>query len=135
MATTDTSEIAKAVADEIERREAEKNMENIRKLYEMVGKGEFDPKHEQDLLRQMSALLQQSITAQANQIQAHNELSNSVVQLAQQTAQLAKEMNLHAPYLNAWKVVADAITNPEKRARAKKAIEALSQRKLNEYES
>ena len=54
-------------------------------------------------------------------------------ELAQQTAQLAKEMNLHAPYLNAWKVVADAITNPEKRAKAKKAIEALSQRKLNEY--
>ena len=86
-------------------------------------------------MAQMSALLQQSITAQANQIQAHNELSNSVVQLAQQTAQLAKEMNLHAPYLNSWKVVADAITNPEKRAKAKKAIEALSQRKLNEYES
>ena len=42
-------------------------------------------------------------------------------------------MNLHAPYLNAWKVVADAITNPEKRAKAKKAIEALSQRKLGEY--
>ena len=84
-------------------------------------------------MAQMSALLQQSITAQANQIQAHNELSNSVVQLAQQTAQLAKEMNLHAPYLNAWKVVADAINSPEKRARAKKAIEALSQRKLNEY--
>ena len=83
---------------------------------------------------QMSSLLQQSITAQANQIQAHNELSNSVVQLAQQTAQLAKEMNLHAPYLNSWKVVADAITNPEKRAKAKKAIEALSQRKLNEFE-
>ena len=53
--------------------------------------------------------------------------------LAQQTAQLAKQMNLHAPYLNAWKVVADAITNPEKRAKAKKAIEALSQRKLNEF--
>ena len=85
-------------------------------------------------MAQMSALLQQSITAQANQIQAHNELSNSVVQLAQQTAQLAKEMNLHAPYLNSWKVVADAITNPEKRAKAKKAIEALSQRKLNEFE-
>ena len=84
-------------------------------------------------MAQMSALLQQSITAQANQIQAHNELSNSVVQLAQQTAQLAKEMNLHAPYLNSWKVVADAITNPEKRAKAKKAIEALSQRKLNEF--
>ena len=85
-------------------------------------------------MAQMSALLQQSITAQANQIQAHNELSNSVVQLAQQTAQLAKQMNLHAPYLNSWKVVADAITNPEKRAKAKKAIEALSQRKLNEFE-
>ena len=84
-------------------------------------------------MSQMSSLLQQSITAQANQIQAHNELSNSVVQLAQQTAQLAKEMNLHAPYLNSWKVVADAITNPEKRAKAKKAIEALSQRKLNEF--
>ena len=99
--------------------EAVKNMENIRKLYEMVGKGEFDPKREQDLLRQMSSMLQQSITAQA--------------QLAQQTAELAKQMNLHAPYLNAWKVVADAINSPEKRARAKKAIEALSQRKLNEY--
>ena len=85
----------------------------------MVGKGEFDPKREQDLLRQMSSMLQQSITAQA--------------QLAQQTAELAKQMNLHAPYLNAWKVVADAINSPEKRARAKKAIEALSQRKLNEY--
>ena len=84
-------------------------------------------------MAQMSALLQQSITAQANQIQAHNELSNSVVQLAQQTAQLAKQMNIHAPSLISWKIVADAITNPEKRARAKKAIEALSQRKLNEY--
>ena len=99
--------------------EAVKNMENIRKLYEMVGRGEFDPKREQDLLRQMSSLLQQSIAAQAS--------------LAQQTAQLAKEMNLHAPYLNAWKVVADAINSPEKRANAKKAIEALSQRKLNEF--
>ena len=62
-----------------------------------------------------------------------NRLAQSQASLAQQTAQLAKEMNLHAPYLNAWKVVADAITNPEKRAKAKKAIEALSQRKLNEY--
>ena len=60
--------------------------------------------------------------------------TQSQASLAQQTAQLAKEMNLHAPYLNAWKVVADAITNPEKRAKAKKAIEALSQRKLNDFE-
>ena len=72
-----------------------------------------------ETIGQMASLLQQSIAAQA--------------ELAQQTAKLAKEMNLHAPYLNAWKVVADAITSPEKRARAKKAIEALSQRKLNEY--
>jgi DNA-binding HxlR family transcriptional regulator len=69
---------------------------------------------------QMSSMLQQSIAAQAS--------------LAQQTAQLAKQMNIHAPYLNAWKVVADAINSPEKRAKAKKAIEALSQRKLNEFE-
>ncbi len=67
--------------------------------------------------------------------QSQAEAAQQTAHLAQQTAQLAKEMNLHAPYLNSWKVVADAITNPEKRAKAKKAIEALSQRKLNEYES
>ena len=77
--------------------------------------------------------LKQSLAVQSNQVQAQAQLSTSVAQLAQQTAELAKQMNLHAPYLNAWKVVADAINSPEKRAKAKKAIEALSQRKLNEF--
>ena len=40
--------------------EAVKNMENIRKLYEMVGKGEFDPQREQNLLRLLGARLKDS---------------------------------------------------------------------------
>jgi acetyl-CoA carboxylase alpha subunit len=74
----------------------------------------------------MSSLLHQSIAVQSR-------LAQSQADLANQTAQLAKQMNIHAPSLISWKIVADAINSPEKRAKAKKAIDALSQRKLGEY--
>lgn len=47
-----------------------------------------------------------------------------------QINQLAEQLNIHAPYLNAWQIVAEAINDPIKRKRAARAIENLNQKKL-----
>jgi predicted transcriptional regulator len=108
--------------------EAVKNMENIRKLYEMVGKGEFDPRREQDLLRQMSSMLQQSIAVQ-------NRLAQSQADLAQQTANLGaaalttqNQLNYYSAQIEAH---AKAIVKLNKVL--DKLDKVLSQRKLGEY--
>ena len=58
------------------------------------------------------------------------ELYNLMGRTAVQVNQLAEQLNVHAPYLNAWKVAADATEHPAKRERARKAIQDLGQRRL-----
>ena len=109
--------------------EAVKNMENIRKLYEMVGKGEFDPKHEQDLLRQMSSMLQQSIAVQSS-------LAKSQASVAQQTANLGNAALTTQNQLNYYSAQIEA--HAKAIVKLNKVLDKLdrllSQRKLNEFE-
>lgn len=62
----------------------------------------------------------------ARQKQHEREISD----VRQGLWQLTEQMNIHAPYLTAWKIVADAIKDPTKRERARKVIESLGQRQL-----
>ena len=101
--------------------EAVKNMENIRKLYEMVGKGEFDPKREQDLLRQMSSMLQQSIAAQASLAQQTANLGNAALTTQNQLNYYSSQIEAHAKAIVKLNKVLDKLDR------------VLSQRKLNEF--
>ena len=101
--------------------EAVKNMENIRKLYEMVGRGEFDPKHEQDLLRQMSSMLQQTIAAQASLAQQTANLGNAALTTQSQLNYYSAQIEAHAKAIVKLNKVLDKLDR------------VLSQRKLNEF--
>ena len=108
--------------------EAVKNMENIRKLYEMVGKGEFDPRREQDLLRQMSSMLQQSIAVQ-------NRLAQSQADSAEETAKLASAALTTQSQLNYYSAQIEA--HAKAIVKLNKVLDkldrVLSQRKLSEF--
>ena len=67
--------------------EAVKNMENIRKLYEMVGKGEFNPQQEQNLLRQLGARLKES--------------TDVIAKLAQSQLTQSEHLNYYAEQIEA----------------------------------
>ena len=123
--------------------EAVKNMENIRKLYEMVGRGEFDPKHEQDLLRQMSSLLQQSIAVQSSLAQSQAELGNSLLATQKQNEFFSKTFIEHE---EAYTEMKNSSIENQKTSRMLQADikhfgalldkldRVLSQRKLDEFE-
>ena len=108
--------------------EAVKNMENIRKLYEMVGKGEFDPKHEQDLLRQMSSMLQQSIAVQSSLARSQAASAEETAKLATAALTTQNQLNYYSTQIEAH---AKAIVKLNKVL--DKLDRVLSQRKLNEY--
>ena len=123
--------------------EAVKNMENIRKLYEMVGRGEFDPKHEQDLLRQMSSMLQQSIAVQNRLAQSQAELGNSLLATQKQNEFFSKTFIEHE---QAYTEMKNSSIENQKTSRMRQADikkfgalvgkldRLLSQRKLNDFE-
>ena len=75
----------------------------------------------------------QKLTDMTNDIVEHDgweEMKRQTLINAQQIGQLTTQLNIHAPYLVAWKKVADATDNPTKRARAQHAIDNLKQRRL-----
>ena len=109
--------------------EAVKNMENIRKLYEMVGKGEFDPKHEQEQLRQMSSLLHQSIAVQSSLAQSQAESAEETAKLGAAALTTQNQLNYYASQIEAH---AKAIVKLNKVL--DKLDRLLSQRKLNDFE-
>ena len=109
--------------------EAVKNMENIRKLYEMVGKGEFDPKHEQDLLRQMSSMLQQSIAVQSSLARSQAASAEETAKLATAALTTQNQLNYYSTQIEAH---AKAIVKLNKVL--DKLDRLLSQRKLGDFE-
>ena len=109
--------------------EAVKNMENIRKLYEMVGKGEFDPKHEQNLLRQMEAMLKQSIESQSNITQSQAQLVQHTAKLGDAALTTQNQLNYYSKQIEAH---AKAIVKLNKVL--DKLDRLLSQRKLGDFE-
>ena len=108
----------------------------------MVGKGEFDPKHEQDLLRQMSSLLQQSIAVQSSLAQSQAELGNSLLATQKQNEFFSKTFIEHE---RAYTEMKNSSIENQKTSRMLQADikhfgalldkldRVLSQRKLNEY--
>ncbi len=108
--------------------EAVKNMENIRRLYELVGQGKFVPEQEQQLLREMMGMLQQSITTQSNIAQSQAEITQNTAQLSNAALTTQNQLNYYAAQIEAH---AKAIVKLNKVL--DKLDRLLSQRKLKEY--
>lgn len=90
--------------------------QRLGKLSKAVIEGRFDYEQDHELLHQLVSLAQRSEERQSK--------------TEAQVLQIVEQLNIHAPYLSAWKVVADAINEPIKRQRARKAIERLGQSRL-----
>ncbi len=58
------------------------------------------------------------------------DITQAQLKTQQQVEQLAIQLNIHAPYLNAWQTIAQAINNPKKRNKVLHEINNLKQRKL-----
>lgn len=92
-----------------------KSYEPVRKWAQAIEDSKLDPYQEVIETRQ---LLAEIVTNIGRQTEVNT----------QQIGQLAEQLNVHAPYLNAWQKVAEAISSPSGRRKAMKAIEELDSR-------
>ena len=100
----------------ISRKYAIDDADKLGKLTKGTITGQFDYEKDHALIH---ALIE-------NNIKSEERMQKTEAQLLQ----LAEQLNIHAPYLTAWKDVAEAISIPSKRGRALRAIADLRQSKL-----
>ena len=101
--------------------EAVFNMENVRRYYQLLGQGKYDPEYEQQLLRQTLAGL--------------NEVGASLSEVAQAQVQQANNMNYYGERLSAHALAIERLnTTSEKLNKVLDKLDRLlSQRRLNDY--